>query len=81
MNKYETFLKQYISGKKGLDPDAISSDANMFEKHYIDSLGVFNMLLEVENEFGVRFDERDMTDKKMTTIRGTAEIIAAKRAQ
>ena len=81
MNRYEVFIKQYISGKKGLDTDTISSDANMFEEHYIDSLGVFNMLLEVENEFGIRFNEQDMTNKKMATIRGAAEIIATKRAQ
>ena len=80
MENYQTFIAQYIAEKRGLELACIDMSADMFEQHYIDSLGVFTLLMELENAFNVRFDEQDMSDKKMHTIQGMARVIENKQS-
>ncbi len=78
MDKYEAFIKQFIADRRGHDIDDIDVRADMFERHYIDSLGVFTLLLEIEDAFDVHFNDEDMTEGKMLSIQGIAQVTAAK---
>jgi len=75
----EAFIAQHIADKRGLPLSDIHHDVDMFESGYVDSLGVFNMMMSLEDEFGVRFAENDLVDPRMSTVSGIAEIIHAKR--
>lgn len=49
---------------------------NYFEAGLIDSLGVIEMIAEVENHFGIRFNEKHFQDRRFSTIHGLSELIA-----
>ena len=46
----------------------------------LDSLSLFAFLVEIENNFGVQFDEALLNDGELKTIRSTAAFIAARNA-
>lgn len=75
----EDFIVRHIADRRGLESDEIRRDVDLFEHGYIDSLGVFNMMLSLEDEFGVRFIEDDLVDPQINTVCGLAAIIAGKR--
>lgn len=45
----------------------------------IDSFGIFNLIVEVENQLKVTFDSEDLEDPRFKTIGGLIEIISQKR--
>lgn len=49
---------------------------NYFEAGLIDSLGVIELINEVENHFGIRFSERQFQDRRFATIVGLSDLIA-----
>ena len=49
---------------------------NYFETGLIDSLGVIELITEVEDHFGIRFSERHFQDRRFSTIGGLSDLIA-----
>ncbi len=45
----------------------------------IDSMGVIELICDVEKHFGIKFTERDFQNRKFSTIEGLAEIIRHKK--
>lgn len=80
MNEYQQFIADYIADKRDLDPADLDLAGNLFERQYIDSLGVFNLLMSIENAFAVSFSEADMHSGRMLSIDGIAALVAEKRA-
>jgi len=78
MNKYKNFLINWICEKKGLEKESIKSDVNMFENDYIDSLGFFGLLMDLEMEFDITLDENDILDHNASTIEGLVNILIKK---
>ncbi|MEW7977352.1 MAG: acyl carrier protein [Candidatus Sedimenticola endophacoides] len=76
--RYHVFLRGYVARRRGLAPDQVELDGNIFELNYCDSLGFFGMLLEIEDAFGVRFNEEDLADRRLLTLRGMAQLLAAR---
>jgi len=48
---------------------------NYFEAGLIDSLGVINLIVGIEEHFDIRFNERHFQDRRFATIGGLSEII------
>lgn len=78
-NPIEDFIVRHIADKRGITTDEIRRDADLFDNGYVDSLGVFNMMLSLEDEFGIRFVEDDLINPTINTVCGLAAIIAGKR--
>lgn len=78
MDKYIDFLIKWISEKNGFDEKDIKISVNMFENGYIDSLGLFGLLIDLETNFGITFDENDILDSGASTIEGLAKILSKK---
>jgi len=78
MNKYIDFLTKFISEKNGFDEKEINISANMFENGYMDSLGLFGLLIDLETTFGTTLDENDILDSEAVTIEGLANILSKK---
>ncbi|MCP5429624.1 MAG: acyl carrier protein [Chromatiaceae bacterium] len=78
-NPIEDFIVRHIADKHGITTDEIRRDADLFDNGYVDSLGVFNMMLSLEAEFGIRFIEDDLINPNINTVCGLAAIIAGKR--
>jgi len=75
----EDFIVHHIAEKRGISADDIQRDADLFDSGYVDSLGVFNMMMSLEDEFGIRFIEDDLINPGISTVCGLAAIIAGKR--
>ena len=50
-------------------------ETNYFEAGLIDSLGVIELIADVEEHFGIAFDEGHFQDRRFSTIGGLGEII------
>lgn len=55
-------LKEVLVTELGLDADKISDDANFEEDLEVDSLGVVELLMALEDEFGVKIPDEEAED-------------------
>ena len=59
------------------DPD-YSTDVNLFDMGFVDSLGATYILVFAEETFGVTITQRDITLYPMNTVNEIAQIIKEK---
>lgn len=59
---------------------ALQPDDNYFEKAGVDSFDAITLIEEAEQQFAIRFRQTDFQDRRFGTLRGFAEIVAARRA-
>ena len=74
-----TFIVRQIADRHGMQMVEVARDANMFEQGYMDSLGVFTMLMQIEDEFAVRLGEDDLVDPRIGSVTGLAAVVADKK--
>ena len=74
-NIYINFLKERISNNTGVSINEINSDLDIFENNYIDSIGIFTLFVEVEEEFGVEISLENLDNFNISTIKGLAQAI------
>ena len=53
---------------------------NYFEAGFIDSLGIYELISDIEGTHKVKFSEQNFKDRKFATISGLAEIIKELKA-
>ena len=51
-------------------------DVMLFDAGYVDSIGVNEVLVFLETEFGVRIPDEDLLDDRFQTIDGMADAVA-----
>lgn len=59
--------------------DEINADSNFFEEQYIDSLKIFQLIIEIESTFKIKFDNSDFLDNKINSINGLTLLIEKRR--
>jgi acyl carrier protein len=59
-------------------PEEKIATANYFAESYIDSFGVIALIGDIEDRFGVRFDEDDFQNRRFATVDGLAGLIREK---
>ena len=57
-------LKQIIAEQFGIDTDAISEDTDIVADLGADSLDVVEMMMALEEEYGITIDDSKITDLK-----------------
>ena len=67
-------LVAYAVEQLGLDSDSITPESN-FETLGIDSLDVVEMIMELENEYGVEFD---LENQNISSFKELADFIESK---
>ena len=67
-------LVSYAVEQLGLDAESITPDSN-FETLGIDSLDVVEMIMELENEYGVEFD---LENQNISSFKELADFIESK---
>jgi acyl carrier protein len=55
-------LKEVLVSELGLDADKISEDASFEQDLEVDSLGVVELLMALEDEFGVKIPDEEAED-------------------
>ena len=78
MTEIETWAVEYVSG---VDPSfsSLSEDQklaeNLFTSGRLDSMGLMNLLLDAEAQFGFMFTPEAFQDRRLQTISGLGKVI------
>lgn len=77
MNNISKWIVAWL--EKNGDVDAIditqNMDENYFTAGYIDSFKFINMISDIEESFGIEFDNSQFEDRNFTTVNGLSKII------
>ena len=72
----ESRLKTLLVNELGLEEDKITPDATFEEDLEVDSLGVVELLMALEDEFGVTIPDEEAED--ITTVSEAVDVVMAK---
>lgn len=61
----------------GDDPD-YTADVHLFDEGFVDSLGAVEIIAYVEEEFGIKITQKDITLYPMNTVNEIAKVVEAK---
>lgn len=61
-------------------PDfVLGDDDRLLERGVVDSMGVAEVVVFVEDEFGISAQEEEITESNFGSLRGIAQFVASKR--
>ena len=60
------------------DDEDYSTDVNLFDFGYVDSMGATEIVLFAEERFGVHITQKDVTLYPMNSVREIAAVVAGK---
>ena len=69
-------MTQLLVGELGLDESKINDDATFEEDLEVDSLGVVELLMALEDEFGVKIPDEEAED--IHTVGQAIDVVMAK---
>lgn len=74
-------LKQMIVERLFLkvDPEEIPDEANLMETYGVDSVNIFEIVVGLEDEFGISLAEEDFSIEAFATVEGIAELVNRKK--
>ncbi len=77
----KTWIIQWMSNNCGVSQEEISKNTavNFFDQEYIDSFAFIMFIGEIEEVFGVTFDNEQFEDRAFSTIDGLAQCIEKNR--
>ena len=62
-----------------VDPAAIGDDESLMESYEIDSVNLFEIVVGMEEQFGISFEDDDFTVDLFATVNSLAEFVDQKR--
>ena len=77
-DEIKQYIVEYIEKKGKLPKDADIDNFNYVLTGYIDSLALFKFIIVLEDNFGIRIDDNEITSPEFKTIGGLANIILGK---
>lgn len=81
-SEIEKHLRRFIQENFLIDKNVmkeISNDDNLPEKGIIDSFGIMEVIRHVEGEYGLSFEETDITLDNLASIKAIAAFILRKK--
>ncbi len=80
MSEIEKTLFDYITEHFDIEPDDpdFGVDVDMFESGFLDSLGSFEIITFIEDNWNVEITQRDLTLYPMNSIKEIAQVIGEK---
>lgn len=75
MDEPEGWLVGWFARKRSVAPAHVAGEVDYFEAGWIDSLGIVELVADIEDHFGLRFDERHFQDRRFATVSGLASIV------
>jgi acyl carrier protein len=77
MDEIELKVKSVIAEKIGKSPSEIRDDATFIEDLGLDSLDLVDMIMKLEEEFGISIPDEDLD--KIRTVKDAINYIKAKK--
>ena len=78
MNDTELWLIDWFKANNNFDHSIDiekTSDINIFESGLIDSLGIMNLIDEIESTYDIELNHNHFEQRRFSTIKGLSEII------
>jgi acyl carrier protein len=77
-SEVESRIKNLLVSELGLDGAKVSSEARFEEDLEVDSLGVVELLMALEDEFGVKIPDEEA--EEIATVGEAVDVVVAKLA-
>ena len=77
-SEIESKLNDLLVDELGIDRDALAQDAKFEEDLDVDSLGVVELLMALEDNFGVKIPDEEA--EQITTVGEAVDLVEKKRA-
>jgi len=77
-SEIENRIKNLLVSELGLDEAKVSAEATFEEDLEVDSLGVVELLMALEDEFGVKIPDEEA--EEIGTVGEAVDVVAAKLA-
>ena len=77
-SEIESRIKNLLVSELGLDESKITAEATFEEDLEVDSLGVVELLMALEDEFGVRIPDEEA--EEIGTVGEAVDVVATKLA-
>lgn len=77
-SEIESRIKNLLVSELGLDEARVSAEATFEEDLEVDSLGVVELLMALEDEFGVKIPDEEA--EEIGTVGEAVDVVAAKLA-
>lgn len=74
----DEILKKFISEEKGINIDDISNDTSLLESGMIDSVNMVQILLFIEEQFGIKVEDNELIPENFDTINSIFNLIKGK---
>ncbi len=73
-------VKEMLVERLFLDvkPEGIADEENLVDRFGIDSVRIFEVVVGLEEQFGVSFADEDFSVERFSTAKSIAEIVIAK---
>ena len=75
-SEIQSKMKELLVGELGLDGDKITDGASFEEDLEVDSLGVVELLMALEDEFGVKIPDEEA--ENIGTVGEAVDLVAGK---
>lgn len=62
-----------------VQPDAIPDEGNLMDLYNIDSVNLFEIVVGLEEDFGVSLEDTDFSTETFSTVDNIAEFVSQKR--
>jgi len=77
-SEVESRIKNLLVSELGLDGSKVSAEARFEEDLEVDSLGVVELLMALEDEFGVKIPDEEA--EEIATVGEAVDVVVAKLA-
>ena len=74
----KNFILNYFMSKTNKKQNELLCDVSYFDENYIDSLGIFELISMLEDEYNFEFDDDDFQNRDFAIIDGLSKIIRKK---
>ena len=74
----EFLLKKYITPNRelGLDPSMVGDDFDFLFREVVDSFGILEMIMSIENEFHIKLDMAALDAEQITILGPLSRYVA-----
>lgn len=71
-------VKELVQGRAKKNADKIETDLNLKEQYGIDSIGITELVFDIEDAFGIQFESNALAFDNLATVTKIADYVASK---
>jgi len=64
-----------------VEPESIGDGDNLMEVHNVDSVNLFEIVVALEDDYGISFEDEDFDVETFSTVGSIAELVKRKQAE